>query len=104
MSLEVMFGLGTGMAAHAYNKTKKLSSVFPVQVDTVHVQSKDGRPRRGQAGKIELAGSKGEKHCVQSRGRTETRAGDCGMSYYWSRGTRRAEQGEQWVPHEGVTW
>lgn len=48
------------------NKRKKMSSVFPVQMDTVHVHSKGGRPRRGQAGrqagKIELAGSKGERH------------------------------------------
>lgn len=53
MSLEVMFGLGTGMAAHACNNRKKVSSVFAVQMDTVHVQSRGGRPRRGQTGKIE---------------------------------------------------
>lgn len=85
MSLEVIFGLGTGVVRHnlSSNNRKKLSSVFPVQMDTVHVQSKGGRPRRGQAGRQDNAGRKQRRKAlspVERKNRDKGRG--CRMSCY----------------------
>lgn len=80
-----------------------MSSVFPVQMDTVHVHSKGGRPRRGQAGRQDRAGWKQRRKALSPFERKNRDRG-CRMSCYWNRGTRRAEQGERGYPHEGVTW